>query len=110
MLLSTRLPIVSPTWRRTQSSGTFLGLCEVCREPFLIPCTLSHSTKAVVEVAIVKHNGPQLKHGLEVYVLRLAYFCTFDNLTHFSLRCLTAKAWEDRPVVLKQIEQIGERS
>ncbi|THH08313.1 hypothetical protein EW145_g2777 [Phellinidium pouzarii] len=48
--------------------------------------------RVVVEVAIVKKNGAQLKHGLEL------------------LRCLTAKAWEDRPVVLKQIESIGEKS
>lgn len=27
-----------------------------------------------------------------------------------SVRSLTAKAWEDRPMVLRQIEQIGEKS
>ncbi|KAK0484062.1 Sec63 Brl domain-containing protein [Armillaria novae-zelandiae] len=48
--------------------------------------------RAVVEVAITKKRGAQLKHGFEV------------------LRCLTAKAWEDRPVVLRQIESIGEKS
>lgn len=26
------------------------------------------------------------------------------------LRCLSAKAWEDRPIVLRQINQIGEKS
>jgi hypothetical protein len=26
------------------------------------------------------------------------------------VRCLTAKAWEDRPVVLRQLDQIGEKS
>ncbi|KAL5529500.1 hypothetical protein ACEPAG_5485 [Sanghuangporus baumii] len=48
--------------------------------------------RVVVEVAIIKKNGAQLKHGLEL------------------VRCLMAKAWEDRPVVLKQIESIGEKS
>ena len=28
----------------------------------------------------------------------------------YRLRCLNAKAWEDRPTVLRQIEQIGEKS
>ncbi|KAJ3571066.1 hypothetical protein NP233_g4001 [Leucocoprinus birnbaumii] len=48
--------------------------------------------KVVVEVAIAKKNGVHLLHGLEV------------------ARCLTAKAWEDRPTILRQIEQIGEKS
>ncbi|KAI0950168.1 hypothetical protein AcV7_008716 [Taiwanofungus camphoratus] len=48
--------------------------------------------KAAVEVAIVKKAGAQIKHGLEV------------------MRCLNARAWEDRPVVLRQIEHIGEKS
>ncbi|KAF4576318.1 Sec63 [Pleurotus pulmonarius] len=53
---------------------------------------ISRIARALVEVAIVKKLGSQVKCGLEV------------------LRCLTAKAWEDRPVVLRQIEQIGEKS
>lgn len=28
----------------------------------------------------------------------------------FRVRCFTAKAWEDRPIVLRQIESIGEKS
>ena len=28
----------------------------------------------------------------------------------FSLRILSAKAWEDRPIVLRQIDQIGDKS
>ncbi|KAL5476424.1 HFM1_2 [Sanghuangporus weigelae] len=48
--------------------------------------------RVVVEVAIIKKNGAQLKNGLEL------------------VRCLMAKVWEDRPVVLKQIESIGEKS
>lgn len=48
--------------------------------------------RAVVEVAVAKKVGTQVKHGLEL------------------VRCLTAKAWEDRPIVLKQVEHIGEKS
>lgn len=48
--------------------------------------------RAIVEVAIVRQRGAQMKHALEL------------------LRCLTARAWDDRPVVLRQIEQIGEKS
>ncbi|PCH39269.1 nucleoside triphosphate hydrolase protein [Wolfiporia cocos MD-104 SS10] len=53
---------------------------------------VSRIAKAVVEVAIVKKAGALLKSGLEV------------------LRCVTSKAWEDRPVVLRQVEHIGEKS
>ncbi|KLO07339.1 P-loop containing nucleoside triphosphate hydrolase protein [Schizopora paradoxa] len=52
----------------------------------------SRIARVVVEVAITNKNGAQLKHGMEL------------------LRCLTAKAWEDRPVVLKQVDSIGEKS
>ncbi|KAF7778611.1 hypothetical protein Agabi119p4_2956 [Agaricus bisporus var. burnettii] len=48
--------------------------------------------KVIVEVAIVKQLGTQLLNGLE------------------ALRCLNAKAWEDRATVLRQIDQIGEKS
>ncbi|CAK5277542.1 unnamed protein product [Mycena citricolor] len=48
--------------------------------------------RVVVEVAVVQKRGAQLKHGLEM------------------VRCLTAKAWDDRPVVLKQVESIGDKS
>ncbi|KAF9013956.1 hypothetical protein BDQ17DRAFT_1320644 [Cyathus striatus] len=41
--------------------------------------------RTVVEVAVVKKSGAQVKHGLEL-------------------------AWEDRPVVLRQIEHLGEKS
>ncbi|PCH37704.1 nucleoside triphosphate hydrolase protein [Wolfiporia cocos MD-104 SS10] len=53
---------------------------------------VSRIAKAVVEVAIVKKAGALLKSSLEV------------------LRCVTAKAWEDRHVVLRQVEHIGEKS
>ncbi|EGO25011.1 hypothetical protein SERLADRAFT_408758 [Serpula lacrymans var. lacrymans S7.9] len=53
---------------------------------------ISRIATAVVEVAIVKKSGAQAKHGLEL------------------ARCLYAKVWEDRPVVLRQIEHIGEKS
>ncbi|KAF8652668.1 hypothetical protein AX14_008392 [Amanita brunnescens Koide BX004] len=49
-------------------------------------------TRAVVEVSIIRKRGAQMKYGLEL------------------LRCLSAKTWEDRPVVLRQIGQIGEKS
>ncbi|KAF9052836.1 hypothetical protein BJ165DRAFT_1339967 [Panaeolus papilionaceus] len=48
--------------------------------------------KATVDVAIIKGDGVQIKNALEL------------------VRCLSAKAWEDRAVVMKQIEQIGEKS
>ncbi|KAF8643832.1 hypothetical protein AX16_008849 [Volvariella volvacea WC 439] len=48
--------------------------------------------RAIVDVGVIKKIGGQIQCGLEV------------------LRCLNAKAWEDRPVVLRQIEQIGEKS
>ncbi|KAH8099579.1 DEAD-domain-containing protein [Cristinia sonorae] len=52
----------------------------------------SRLAKAMVEIAIIKKSGAQVKHGLEL------------------LRCLHAKTWEDRPNVLRQIEHIGEKS
>ncbi|KAI0306724.1 P-loop containing nucleoside triphosphate hydrolase protein, partial [Multifurca ochricompacta] len=48
--------------------------------------------RALVEVAIAKRHGAQIKHGLEL------------------TRNLSAKVWEDRPSVLCQIETIGEKS
>ncbi|KIJ44322.1 hypothetical protein M422DRAFT_779411 [Sphaerobolus stellatus SS14] len=48
--------------------------------------------RTIVEVAIVKKSGCILRYGMEL------------------VRSLTAKAWEDRPAVLRQIEQIGEKS
>ncbi|KAJ7047198.1 P-loop containing nucleoside triphosphate hydrolase protein [Mycena alexandri] len=61
-------------------------------EAFSVFKHIARIARVVVEVAIVKRRGAQLKHGLEL------------------VRCLTAKAWEDRPVVLRQIESIGEKS
>ncbi|KAF8205795.1 hypothetical protein K438DRAFT_2014648 [Mycena galopus ATCC 62051] len=61
-------------------------------EAFSVFKHIPRIARVVVEVAIVKKRGAQLKHGLEL------------------VRCLTAKAWEDRPVVLRQIESIGEKS
>ncbi|GLB34810.1 putative sec63 Brl domain containing protein [Lyophyllum shimeji] len=48
--------------------------------------------RAIVEVGVYRKLGAQVKYGLEL------------------MRCLTARAWEDRPVVLRQLEQIGEKS
>ncbi|KAJ8469377.1 hypothetical protein ONZ45_g16911 [Pleurotus djamor] len=61
-------------------------------EALLIFRHVSRIARAIVETAIAKKQGAQIKAGLEL------------------LRCLSAKAWEDRPVVLRQIEQIGEKS
>ncbi|KAF9469215.1 hypothetical protein BDZ94DRAFT_1181827, partial [Collybia nuda] len=61
-------------------------------EAFGIFRHVSRIARAVVEVGVVKKLGGQVKYGLEL------------------VRCLTAKAWEDRPIVLRQIEQIGEKS
>ncbi|KZT07825.1 P-loop containing nucleoside triphosphate hydrolase protein [Laetiporus sulphureus 93-53] len=47
---------------------------------------------AIVEVAIVTKAGSLLKSGLEV------------------MRCFNAKAWEDRYMVMRQVERIGEKS
>ncbi|THH19463.1 hypothetical protein EW146_g1691 [Bondarzewia mesenterica] len=48
--------------------------------------------EALVEVALVKANGAQIKRGLEL------------------IRILEGKCWEDRPVVLRQIDKIGDKS
>ncbi|KAG5354056.1 hypothetical protein C0989_009754 [Termitomyces sp. Mn162] len=61
-------------------------------EAFGIFRHVSRIARAVVEVGVFKQLGGQVKYGLEL------------------LRCLTAKAWEDRPIVLRQLEQIGEKS
>ncbi|KAI0076468.1 P-loop containing nucleoside triphosphate hydrolase protein [Panus rudis PR-1116 ss-1] len=53
---------------------------------------IARIARAMVEVGIEKANGAQVKHGMEL------------------LRCLSAKSWEDRPTVLRQIEHLGERS
>ncbi|KAF8163444.1 P-loop containing nucleoside triphosphate hydrolase protein [Crassisporium funariophilum] len=61
-------------------------------EAFTVFKHVARIARAVVEVAISKKHGAQVKYGLELF------------------RCLTAKAWEDRAIVLRQIEQIGEKS
>ncbi|KAF5380937.1 hypothetical protein D9615_004089 [Tricholomella constricta] len=61
-------------------------------EAFGIFRHVSRIARAIVEVGVFKRLGSQVKYGLEL------------------VRCLTAKAWEDRPVVLRQLEQIGEKS
>ncbi|KAG8954197.1 Sec63 [Tulasnella sp. 424] len=47
---------------------------------------------AMVDTAIAKRNASHVKFGLEL------------------VRSLSAKAWDDRPIVLRQIPQIGEKS
>ncbi|KAJ7074112.1 hypothetical protein C8F01DRAFT_1360827 [Mycena amicta] len=61
-------------------------------EAFSVFKHVARIARVVVEVAVVQKRGAQLKHGLEL------------------VRCLTVKAWEDRPIVLKQIESIGDKS
>ncbi|KAJ4475641.1 hypothetical protein J3R30DRAFT_3294677 [Lentinula aciculospora] len=61
-------------------------------EAFSVFKHLPRIARAIVEVAIARRFGAPLKYGLEL------------------VRCFTAKAWEDRPVVLRQIESIGEKS
>jgi ATP-dependent DNA helicase HFM1/MER3 len=64
--------------------------------------------KAAVEVAIAKKLGAQIKHGLELYVPYPPSDIPANMIPR--IRCLSAKAWEDRPTVLRQVEQIGEKS
>ncbi|KAK7034084.1 ATP-dependent DNA helicase MER3, partial [Paramarasmius palmivorus] len=68
------------------------GDSQVHLEAFSVFRHLPRIARAVVEVAITRKRGAQLKHGLEL------------------LRCFAAKAWEDRPVVLRQLDSIGEKS
>ncbi|KAJ3551777.1 hypothetical protein NM688_g4511 [Phlebia brevispora] len=53
---------------------------------------VSRIARVIVEVAIARKSGSQAKFGMEL------------------MRCLSAKAWEDRPLVLRQIENVGEKS
>ncbi|KAG2755826.1 P-loop containing nucleoside triphosphate hydrolase protein [Suillus brevipes Sb2] len=78
------LPLNSGEYRSGESQP-FLEAFSVFRH-------VSRIATAVAEVAIIKKNGAQVKHGLEL------------------VRCLHAKAWEDRPIVLRQVEYIGEKS
>ncbi|KAG2362507.1 hypothetical protein BDR07DRAFT_1451114 [Suillus spraguei] len=78
------LPLNSAEYRSGES--------QLCLEAFSVFRHVSRIATAVAEVAIIKKNGAQVKHGLEL------------------VRCLHAKAWEDRPIVLRQLEYIGEKS
>ncbi|THU88606.1 P-loop containing nucleoside triphosphate hydrolase protein [Dendrothele bispora CBS 962.96] len=80
-----------------EAFGVFRHLPRIARGKFKISQSFVGNASfkrflAVVEVAVVRKRGAQLKHGLELF------------------RCFTAKAWEDRPVILRQIESIGEKS
>ncbi|KAH7923546.1 P-loop containing nucleoside triphosphate hydrolase protein, partial [Leucogyrophana mollusca] len=61
-------------------------------EAFSVFRHIARIATAVVEVAIIKKNGAQTKNGLAL------------------VRSLYAKAWDDRPIVLRQVEHIGEKS
>ncbi|KAH6918431.1 Sec63 Brl domain-containing protein [Coprinopsis sp. MPI-PUGE-AT-0042] len=66
--------------------------CQLALEAYSIWRHVDRIARAIVEVAITKKCGRQVKDGLEL------------------VRCLNAKAWEDRPVVLRQVPQLGEKS
>ncbi|KAL1720053.1 hypothetical protein EV715DRAFT_262894 [Schizophyllum commune] len=78
------LPLNSPEFKSADSQPQL--------EAFGIFKHIGRIAKAVVEVAIARQRGAQLKYGLELS------------------RCFNAKAWEDRPIVLRQIAKIGEKS
>lgn len=78
------LPLNSPEFRNTEGQP-YLEAISIFRH-------FSRIATAIAEVAIVKRCGAQVKHALEL------------------ARCLHAKAWEDHPLVLRQIEHIGEKS
>ncbi|KAF8228506.1 P-loop containing nucleoside triphosphate hydrolase protein [Tricholoma matsutake] len=61
-------------------------------EAFGIFRHVTRIARAIVDVGVVKKFGSQVKHGLEL------------------VRCLTAKSWEDRPIALRQVVQIGDKS
>ncbi|KAF8844441.1 P-loop containing nucleoside triphosphate hydrolase protein [Paxillus ammoniavirescens] len=75
-------------------------------QPYLEAVTIfRHATRivtAVAEVAIVNRSGAQLKNALELQVsYKIAirsHVLTVDD----RVRCLSAKAWEDRPLVLAE--------
>ncbi|RXW22343.1 hypothetical protein EST38_g3523 [Candolleomyces aberdarensis] len=66
--------------------------CQLYLEAFSIFRHVNRLARAVVEIGIVRKDGKQIKHGLEL------------------VRCSAAKSWEDRPVVLRQIDNLGEKS
>jgi ATP-dependent DNA helicase HFM1/MER3 len=65
---------------------------------------------ALVEVAIIQQSGGLIRYGLEWYVAVCAQPLGAVLHESCSLRILSAKAWEDRPIVLRQIDQIGDKS
>ncbi|KAI6045611.1 hypothetical protein EDC04DRAFT_2888628 [Pisolithus marmoratus] len=78
------LPLNNPEFGKTEGQP-YLEAISIFRH-------FSRIATAIAEVAIVKRCGAQVKHALEL------------------ARCLHAKAWEDHPLVLRQIEHIGEKS
>ncbi|KAF9246342.1 P-loop containing nucleoside triphosphate hydrolase protein [Melanogaster broomeanus] len=96
------LPLYSPEFKSAEG------------QPYLEAVSIfRHATRiatAVAEVAIINRSGAQLKHALELQV-PYQTGTRFQALTvNYRIRCLNAKAWEDRPLVLRQIEHIGEKS
>ncbi|TFK42447.1 hypothetical protein BDQ12DRAFT_732098 [Crucibulum laeve] len=68
-------------------------------EAFGIFRHVARIARAVVEVAVARKSGAQIRNGLWLRVSPTSL-----------MRCLSAKAWEDRPIVLRQIEHLGEKS
>lgn len=78
------LPLSSPEFKASDSQP-YLEAISIFRH-------LSRIVAAITDVAVVKRRGAQVKYALEL------------------ARCLHAKAWEDHPLVLRQIEHIGDKS
>ena len=112
------LPLNSPEFKPTEGQP-YLEAVSIFRHATRIVTgewsqhmrSFTHCPSAVAEVAIVNQSGALLKHALELQVLHktLVKFYAAYGLAH-RVRCLNAKAWEDRPLVLRQIEHIGEKS
>jgi ATP-dependent DNA helicase HFM1/MER3 len=71
----------------------------------------NYYVSVVVEIGIFRKSGGLVKHGLELYYFSTSH-AKVQPLTRPlpSIRCLDAKSWEDRPTVLRQVEQVGEKS
>ncbi|KAF9227710.1 P-loop containing nucleoside triphosphate hydrolase protein [Gyrodon lividus] len=96
------LPLNSPEFRSSEGQP-YLEAVSIFRHAIRI-------VTAVAEVAIVNRSGAQLKHSLELQVFYKIVTRLHVLTINYRIRCLNAKAWEDRPLVLRQIEHIGEKS
>ncbi|EIW84852.1 DEAD-domain-containing protein [Coniophora puteana RWD-64-598 SS2] len=78
------VPLNTPEFRSGESQPYL--------EAFSIFRHVVRIANAALDISLIKKNGNHVKFCLEL------------------VRCLNAKAWEDRPIVLRQIEHIGEKS